>query len=471
MCRSPFVSIVVPVFNGANFLDVALRSAVYQTYDNFEVVIVDDGSNDQGATERIGRDYAARYPGKVIYHRQNNAGVGGALNTGLRVMRGEIFCWLSHDDIYRPNKIADQVAFYRELGGGEIVLFSDFSQIDACGQVILDAVLPHDDYVDRQFLPLLRAAVNGCTIFVPRSIFDEVGYFDPSLRFVQDYQLWFEILKRYSFFHQPRNLVQYRIHAGQDTNKAEATKEANALWICILSALTEVEMAQTSGSSYRFFRDMATFLGCTPYDRAADRAKQLADTAVDDTLISVVMRPSSDFELDLASVRSVQAQQHQNWELLMALPPNRPVPDELRRAAEADPRIKLFNAGRMQNCAWAAALRRSGGAYIALLEPGAVFDPKKLSRQVRAMQVEGWDWSATSYRIERRLGGASACASRPTGSRRRAVYRSTIMVSRLFLASGEISSFPPATPFSDGPPNGDAGFHQILPDPLVCIFA
>ena len=128
---SPMVSIVMPVYNGGDYFRLALNSALRQAYDNFEIVVVDDGSQDGGAAERI----AARGGARVRYIRQENQGVAGALNRGLQEMRGEFFCWLSHDDLFVPHKTAMQAAYHKRLGKPDAVLFSDYELMDPAGKV------------------------------------------------------------------------------------------------------------------------------------------------------------------------------------------------------------------------------------------------------------------------------------------------------------------------------------------------
>ena len=95
---TPMVSIIIPVYNGANYLREAIDSALAQTYSNFEVIVVNDGSNDGGETDRI----ATSYGEKIRYFRKENGGVASALNMGIKHMKGDYFSWLSHD-ICRKN--------------------------------------------------------------------------------------------------------------------------------------------------------------------------------------------------------------------------------------------------------------------------------------------------------------------------------------------------------------------------------
>src|SRR4026207_13272 len=92
----PLVSIVIPVYNGANFMREAINSALAQTYKNTEVIVVNDGSTDNGLTDAIAKEYGD----KICYFRKENGGCGSALNMGIANMKGDYFSWLSHDDVY-----------------------------------------------------------------------------------------------------------------------------------------------------------------------------------------------------------------------------------------------------------------------------------------------------------------------------------------------------------------------------------
>ena len=85
--QKSLVSIIIPVYNGANYLREAIDSALNQTYQNCEVIVVNDGSDDNGKTEEITLSYGSR----IRYFRKENGGVATALNAGIREMQGEYF--------------------------------------------------------------------------------------------------------------------------------------------------------------------------------------------------------------------------------------------------------------------------------------------------------------------------------------------------------------------------------------------
>ena len=216
MNKNPLVSIVIPVYKGANYLSEAIDSALAQTYKNIEIIVVNDGSPDDGATESV----ALSYGDKVRYIYQTNGGVSSALNTGIREMKGEYFSWLSHDDLYKPTKIEKQVA-----------LIQDENDIILCSGSLVDEnrkPMPHFVKTLEGRLNNLEVfnafihdyALNGLGFLIPRHIFDEVGTFDESMRYLQDLDMWLRILMhdRYTIVCQRDLLVVTRIHRGQQTN-------------------------------------------------------------------------------------------------------------------------------------------------------------------------------------------------------------------------------------------------------------
>lgn len=203
----------------------AIDSALQQTYKNIEIIVVNDGSTDNGKTEAIAKEYGD----KIRYFCKENGGVSTALNTGIKQMRGEYFSWLSHDDVYMPDKVEMQV---RALSALE-----DKTTVVCCGSVHIDkdskliGTMPDVDlndvklftWEDMLFDLLKNGSMNGCALLIKRTIFDDVGYFDEKLRFNQDGFMWTKIfLKKYSMISIPNICVKGRIHGKQLTQTGQA---------------------------------------------------------------------------------------------------------------------------------------------------------------------------------------------------------------------------------------------------------
>ncbi|WP_114689331.1 glycosyltransferase [Polynucleobacter necessarius] len=212
----PLVSIVIPVFNGGDYLTEAIESALAQKYRNIEILVINDGSSDDGCTEKIARGYSS----KIKYFFKENGGTASALNYGIDKMQGDYFSWLSHDDIYAPEKIEEQVRYLSEIDESKrtsVIVYSDFSvfskSIEQSVPIVSEKVSP-DDF---QFWLAKDSNLHGCTLLIPKQLLLNFGGFDESLSTTQDYDLWFR-LARANHFHQiQKNYVYSRIHHNQNS--------------------------------------------------------------------------------------------------------------------------------------------------------------------------------------------------------------------------------------------------------------
>ena len=249
---NPLVSIVIPVYNGANYMCEAIDSALAQTYENIEVIVVNDGSTD--STEEI----ALSYGDKIRYFAKENGGVSTALNMAIANMQGEYFSWLSHDDIYLPNKIESQLGMLAGCDDCTTVVFSGFAYIDDRSRKV-PRLLPTDKYTDeelsRPLFPVIYG-MGGCCFLIHKSHFERVGMFDETLRMTQDYDLWFRILRGRSALCYPGALVMLRVHENQTgrKNSEKFSNEGDKLWINIMESLTEDEMIAINGSTEQFYK-------------------------------------------------------------------------------------------------------------------------------------------------------------------------------------------------------------------------
>ena len=225
---NPKVSIIIPVYNGSNYLREAIDSALAQTYKNIEVIVVNDGSDDGGKTEAIARSYGD----KIRYFYKENGGVASALNLGIREMTGEYFSWLSHDDVYLSNKLEVQISLMCSEGH-LVILYGDYYTID--GKCRLTGTRKIRHVPPRDFIHALMTSypVNGCTTLIPRLCFDEVGLFNEQLRATQDYDMWVRLSQKYEFIHIRKALIQSRIHREQGTHTLRDVllSEANDFFI------------------------------------------------------------------------------------------------------------------------------------------------------------------------------------------------------------------------------------------------
>ena len=241
MRQRPLVSVVIPVYNGANYLREAIESVLTQSYPNVEVLVINDGSQDGGATERIARSFGSR----IRYFQKANGGVATALNLGIDEMRGEYFSWLSHDDMYMPEKIERQVAAVLPHGGWAVA-YCNFRTISASGAPITTVLVsPKGLHAMRCLLAIgQEGGIHGCALLIPRIIFERYGRFDPALLCTQDYDVWFRFAGNVPFVHLEETLLVSRQHAEQGGKKrlVLCTRERDRLHSRLIGELSDDEL-------------------------------------------------------------------------------------------------------------------------------------------------------------------------------------------------------------------------------------
>jgi len=210
---NPKVSIIIPVYNWSNYLWEAIKSALNQTYNNIEILVINDGSNDNWATEKIAQSFGD----KINYIYKENWWVATALNLWIEKASWDYISWLSHDDLYYPNKIEEQVRFLEWLKDKNSIISSDFELVNENWDIIsiIDSSYKSEELL---YKLLVKSFLNWCTLLIPKKAFLEIWYFDISLKTTQDYHLWFKFLKKYTFVNINENLVKSRQHSWQDTN-------------------------------------------------------------------------------------------------------------------------------------------------------------------------------------------------------------------------------------------------------------
>lgn len=374
----------------------AIDSALAQSYPRVEVIVVNDGSRDEGATDAIARLYGSR----IRYFTKTNGGCGSALNRGIAEMHGEYFSWLSHDDVYLPDKVAHQVDILSRLANPRTIVYGGYEVIDSASHVLAtvrpDSVLPVDR-LNIPLLPLLRGLIHGCSMLIPAQLFQEVGVFDEARPTTQDYALWFQFLRVAPIHYDPKILIRSRVHPEQDSNRlgVRHIQECNELWSGFLLALTSREMVEMAGSPYRFLRDTERFLGTTtPYSEAGKLAGDLAEQALADYCVSVVVNATANIGDIHAAIQSVCLQSHGNIEILVVCE----AAQVLTEICPVDARIRFVSVDQVGAAnAINAAVRVATGCYVALLDVRDTFAPNKVRSQLTYMEERGVAFCHTAF--------------------------------------------------------------------------
>ncbi|MDA1669156.1 glycosyltransferase [Bacillus cereus] len=207
----PKVSIIIPFYNCA-FVDQAIKSALNQTYENIEVIVVDDGSTSY--TEKI-----EFFKDRIVYIRKENGGTATAINTGIFAATGEYIAWLSSDDYFVPEKISKQMNFMKQKNID--ASFTNFDYINKDNQILIPWSCKRFTNLEEVYKAYLTGnAINGCTIIMKRSIFEKIGIFSPDFYYTHDYEMWFRMLVNgYEIHYYDEALTKLRSHENSGTSK------------------------------------------------------------------------------------------------------------------------------------------------------------------------------------------------------------------------------------------------------------
>lgn len=282
----PLVSIVIPVYNGSNYLKQAIDSALSQTYGNIEIIVVNDGSNDDNATENI----ALSYGDNIRYFSKPNGGVSSALNLGISKMQGEYFSWLSHDDMYCPQKIEHQISLLRKYDFCDsLVALCEYKTVDADANPIGSGKQRFKkEYVVWQealYDVLRNGSYNGCAFLIPKKLLLKAGLFDERFRYMQDTHMWKKMFScKTDVVYSTQKDVMNRVHGRQLTQTGRSVFLAESFVECdsilpIIAPLSSREYNFVLAYAYRWahYGNRKLIKRCRSYAKG-----QLKPTVIDE---------------------------------------------------------------------------------------------------------------------------------------------------------------------------------------------
>ncbi len=184
----PAVSIVIPTYNREHCIGTALDSVMAQTFSDYEIVVIDDGSTDK--TDRLVRTYGDR----VRYHYQDNKGIAGARNAGILKSSGAFIAFLDSDDYWVSRKLERQMAMFEQHAEYGLVA-------SQCSSVRLDGSFKHKNRPGASGWMLQelfrKNFIRTSSAVIRREVFDAVGLFDEQLKECEEYDLWLRIAAHY----------------------------------------------------------------------------------------------------------------------------------------------------------------------------------------------------------------------------------------------------------------------------------
>ena len=197
----PLVSIVLPTYNGERFLQESIDSCLNQTLRDFELILVDDGSQNAETLRILASQTDPRV---IVDHQKTNLGLPRALNAGFRIARGRYLTWTSDDNHYRPEAIETMVTFL-ERGETDFV-YARATAIDDEGRIIGEIVPRAPENL------VLDNCIGPCFLYT-REVMEKTGPYDPSMILTEDYDYWIRVFKRFRMMRIDHDLYLYRHHS------------------------------------------------------------------------------------------------------------------------------------------------------------------------------------------------------------------------------------------------------------------
>lgn len=186
----PTVSIIIPTFNREIFIQKAIDSVLSQSYRDFELFVIDDGSRDR--TPEI----ISKYKRKIFYVYIKNSGVSKARNTGIRLSRGKYISFLDSDDYWKPEKLEKQIDF---MENHPEIFISQTGEIWIRNGKRVNPKKKHEKRSGDIFKKSLElCAVTPSSVMIRKELFETIGFFDESFPVCEDYDLWLRVTCRYN---------------------------------------------------------------------------------------------------------------------------------------------------------------------------------------------------------------------------------------------------------------------------------
>ena len=237
------VSIILPVYNGADHVSNSIESIISQRYRNWELIIVNDCSTDN--TLEIIEQFSQRDCRIRVISNEKNLKLPGTLNVGFEAATGDYYTWTSDDNMYKPEAIGVLVSALENNTDASMV-YSDYTNIDATGNVLSECKLQEPSYI-------VTGNVCGASFLYTADVAKIVGKYDVNLFLAEDYDYWMRIYRYGKIIHIKDDLYLYRRHAGSLSETKKASINEQTYKALEKNFLSLYFAAKKHGLSYVFF--------------------------------------------------------------------------------------------------------------------------------------------------------------------------------------------------------------------------
>lgn len=204
----PLISVIIPAYNCARYLDGAIQSVINQSFKDIEIIVIDDGSTDNTA------DIIKPFTGHIKYYRQENKGAASARNHGIKLSSGKYIAFLDSDDLWEPHKLAAQLNILENQPDFPVV-HTNASTIDQDGNMILKSAnekrQSHNGMIFEEFFLKNISVILTSSAIIDRKCLETTGLFDDAFPVLQDYDFFLRLSWSHPVFFIKEPLVKYRV--------------------------------------------------------------------------------------------------------------------------------------------------------------------------------------------------------------------------------------------------------------------
>ena len=260
MSQSPKISVIIPTYNHGRFVGKAINSVLNQTYKDFEIIVVDDGSTDNT------RGLINAYGNQIKYIYQANQGLASARNTGIQASRAKYVAFLDADDWFAKENLEIKVSYMQNHPEATWV-YSDWQYLDDKGNY-LEKGSTIFKYAQKRLtghifeeLVYNRNFISPCTVAVKKTTLEDVGYFDPAVICQEDLDLWLRISLKYPAHYIDKVLVYVTALPGSLSRDFSKWVSGNAVIVDKLKHLIPDDLKNRGRILDKMIADKHTFLG------------------------------------------------------------------------------------------------------------------------------------------------------------------------------------------------------------------
>lgn len=223
----PAISVILPVYNGELFIAEAINSILRQSFDNFELIIINDGSTD--STERIIKTFNDT---RVIYTKRSNYGLAATLNHGISISRGKYIARQDHDDISHSNRLKREFEFLES--NPEVAMVGTWAEVYKENKSSGLFLKPHCASEQIKFYSIFNTEFVHSSVMIRKCVFDVIGLYttSPNRQPPEDYELWSRITRNYKVANIPEVLIVYREVCTSITRKSANPFSKAMVTIC-----------------------------------------------------------------------------------------------------------------------------------------------------------------------------------------------------------------------------------------------